>query len=100
MTSDVPARPSAALVATCIVIAFLPALGAIGIAPGGWYAGLSSPPGTPPNWIFGPVWTVLYLSIGIASALVAALPAERRARGWPRPCRMRNTAFGAHEWLV
>jgi translocator protein len=35
-----------------------------------WYLSLAAPPGTPPNWLFGPVWTALYVSIGFAGWLV------------------------------
>ncbi len=47
-----------------------------------WYAALTKPPLTPPNWIFAPVWTLLYAAMAVAAWLVWKTRESRcRTRG-------------------
>jgi translocator protein len=41
----------------------------------GWYATADRAPWSPPNWVFGPVWTVLYTAMAVAAWLVWRRPA-------------------------
>jgi benzodiazapine receptor len=35
-----------------------------------WYISLNKPPFTPPNWLFAPAWTTLYILMGIAAFII------------------------------
>jgi benzodiazapine receptor len=47
-------------------------------APGDWYAGLAKPSFNPPNWVFGPTWTILYVLIAVAGWRVW----RKESSGW------------------
>lgn len=55
------------LAAALFVIAVVGTGTLIGLAfpPGGWFEGLVKPSFQPPDWLFAPVWSILYVLIGI-----------------------------------
>ncbi len=96
-----PTRLTLAL-AGFILITFCAPLAGMGSPPGDWYALLAKPEWNPPAWIFGPVWSALYLMMAIAAWLVW------KRDGWHRPLLLYfvqlllNAAwtpifFGAHQ---
>jgi len=56
-------------VGVCLLIGFLSGF-ATQSSVGDWYTTLNKPSFNPPNWIFGPVWTVLYIMMGVAAGIV------------------------------
>lgn len=53
------------------------ALTGVFFKPGQWYEHLAKPPWRPPNWLFGPAWTILYAMIAISGWMVW------KASSWP-----------------
>ena len=68
----------AAFVAVCLLTGAAGSL-FVEIDRGQWYSELSKPPFTPPSWVFGPVWTCLYVCIGLAAWSVWKVRGFRRA---------------------
>jgi len=56
-------------VAVCILIGFLGSFATRGSVTT-WYADLSRPSFTPPDWTFGVVWPILYVMMGISAFLI------------------------------
>jgi benzodiazapine receptor len=57
----------------CLAVTFTPAvIGSLFTrqAISDWYAYLNKPSFTPPDWLFGPVWTLLYLLMAVSAFLV------------------------------
>lgn len=57
------------LLGLCFAVAGLGGLATIPNIPN-WYAALAKPTWTPPAWIFGPVWSMLYFTMAVAAWLV------------------------------
>ncbi|WP_281773925.1 MULTISPECIES: TspO/MBR family protein [Methanobacterium] len=68
------------LIASILIVFFSGAVGSLATFPEitTWYAALAKPAWTPPNEWFGPIWTTLYILIGIALFLVWRQGWDRR----------------------
>lgn len=83
MNQAIPPRPNQAAgfvfwLTLCVVTG---AIGAFATADAKtFYAALARPPWAPPGWLFGPVWTVLFVTMAIAAWLVWRVPQAHRSR--------------------
>lgn len=79
--SDPPARLVAGVAAAAPVVA-VALLGNFATTPNiaPWYAALVKPPLTPPNWVFGPAWTTLYILMAYALYRILRLEPATRSR--------------------
>ena len=59
----------AAIVLTCLAVGYFSSLITRENIPT-WYVTLKKPIFNPPNWVFAPVWTILYIMMGIAAGRV------------------------------
>lgn len=79
--------PGAALTALALfvflVLSFAASAPGILFGPGEWYNSLNRPFFTPPNWLFGPAWTVLYICMAVAATLIwRRVGLRSRAMAW------------------
>ena len=83
--SEAQVRGWPRIVSLCLSIALTLAVGAIGRLATAqsvdtWYAGLNKPSFNPPNWVFGPAWTTLYILMAVAAWRIYLGPESRSRR--------------------
>ena len=86
-------RPVLSLVLAVVAVELVGASGALFTGQGltEWYETLERPALAPPNWVFGPVWTVLFALIGVGLWLV-----WRQAVSNPRKVTFAVAVFAVH----
>ena len=75
-----------------LAICFAAAATGVFVTMGQWFADLNKPSWNPPSWLFGPVWTLLYIAMAVAAWLVW------RTGGWKR--RTPALALFMFQWLL
>lgn len=82
-----------------IGVCYTPALLGYFFRPGDWYETLNKPALNPPNWVFAPVWTALYLMMAVSSWLVWRQSTQGSTRGALALFGVQLTLNGLWSWL-
>lgn len=82
ITAGGPTPPLQRLLISVLPVAAVSIAGSLVTRPSipSWYAGLSKPGFTPPNWLFAPVWTTLYILMAYGIWRILSLPKDRPGR--------------------
>jgi len=71
------ARPVAVAAGAALLVA---ALGGLATSTGAWYDALATPPWKPPDWLFGPAWTMIFALAAISGVTAWRAAPDRGAR--------------------
>src|SRR4051794_1443800 len=85
-----PLEGGVGLVVSLVLVAVVAGVGGLATASAvdSWYRTIEKPPWNPPDGVFGPVWTILYVAMAVAAWLVAREGLEQR------PVRTALIAYG------
>jgi benzodiazapine receptor len=70
------------IIVAAVCVTVVAATGALMTEIGQWYESLRYPSWRPPNWLFGPAWTVIFILIAVSGVLAWERAPSVSARAW------------------